>query len=115
MRLFVRFMLLCVALAPLDAACSPDEGGVYAPATGDGSTSTGGSLGGGGAGGSGGAGGAAQSDYALTWDGVGELCSVDGNPGECMDTGACAALDQFTSNPGYCNGPANIQCCAKTP
>jgi hypothetical protein len=42
-------------------------------------------------------------------------CSVDGNPGECTTVATCAALAQHTSTPGYCAGPADIECCVKTP
>jgi hypothetical protein len=42
-------------------------------------------------------------------------CSVDGNPGTCIEVSACAALADHTSNPGYCPGPADIECCTPTP
>jgi hypothetical protein len=35
--------------------------------------------------------------------------------GQCLDTSACAALGSYVSTPGYCPGPANIQCCTPTP
>ncbi len=35
--------------------------------------------------------------------------------GECMSTADCAALGDHTSTPGYCPGPADIQCCTKAP
>ncbi|HEY2368976.1 MAG TPA: hypothetical protein VGH87_21415 [Polyangiaceae bacterium] len=35
--------------------------------------------------------------------------------GTCMSTSDCAALGAYTSTPGLCPGPADIQCCAKTP
>lgn len=43
-------------------------------------------------------------------------CTVTttGKSGECMDTAACAALGNHESTPGYCPGPANIQCCTAT-
>jgi hypothetical protein len=45
----------------------------------------------------------------------GEACSVDGNPGECMDVSACALIADHTSTPGYCPGPASVECCTQTP
>jgi hypothetical protein len=42
-------------------------------------------------------------------------CSVDGDLGSCMTVSACAALTGYTSTPGYCPGPADIECCAPTP
>jgi hypothetical protein len=47
--------------------------------------------------------------------GGGSACSVDGNPGECISVAACAALGDHTSVPGYCPGPADIECCVDTP
>jgi len=43
-------------------------------------------------------------------------CTVTttGKTGECLDTAACAALGNHESTPGYCPGPANIQCCTST-
>jgi hypothetical protein len=35
--------------------------------------------------------------------------------GTCMSTSDCAALGAYSSTPGLCPGPADIQCCAKTP
>jgi hypothetical protein len=32
-----------------------------------------------------------------------------------MDVADCAAIPDYSPNPGYCPGPAEIQCCAKTP
>jgi hypothetical protein len=32
-----------------------------------------------------------------------------------MSTSDCAALGAYSSTPGLCPGPADIQCCAKTP
>jgi hypothetical protein len=42
-------------------------------------------------------------------------CSVNGNPGQCMDATACAGLPAFGPVSGYCPGPAAIQCCVLTP
>lgn len=39
-------------------------------------------------------------------------CDVDGAPGECLDVTLCT--DGGVSIPGYCPGPANIQCCIQT-
>ncbi|HEY8088463.1 MAG TPA: hypothetical protein VIF09_11475 [Polyangiaceae bacterium] len=38
-----------------------------------------------------------------------------GVSGECMTTSACAALGNHTSTPGFCPGPAGIECCTVTP
>jgi hypothetical protein len=35
--------------------------------------------------------------------------------GECMTTTACAALGGDVSTPGYCPGPATIECCTPAP
>jgi hypothetical protein len=35
--------------------------------------------------------------------------------GQCISTMACAALGSHTSTPGYCPGPADIECCTVTP
>ena len=47
--------------------------------------------------------------------GTGMLCSVDGNPGQCLDATACAALPSFSAVAGHCPGPANLRCCVLTP
>jgi hypothetical protein len=38
-------------------------------------------------------------------------CAVEGVPGNCMDTTACSAMTDHTSYPGFCPGPANVECC----
>ncbi|MFT3770918.1 MAG: SUMF1/EgtB/PvdO family nonheme iron enzyme [Minicystis sp.] len=38
-------------------------------------------------------------------------CTVEGVPGYCLDTAACDAMANHASTPGFCPGPANIQCC----
>jgi hypothetical protein len=40
-------------------------------------------------------------------DGSGQICSVDGNVGECRDYTTCSG----TSTAGLCSGGFNIQCC----
>jgi hypothetical protein len=45
----------------------------------------------------------------------GLACAVYGAPGQCLDVSTCAALGSHSSYPGYCPGPANIECCIKTP
>jgi hypothetical protein len=35
--------------------------------------------------------------------------------GDCLDTSACAAMSGYISTPGFCPGPANIQCCTEAP
>jgi len=42
-------------------------------------------------------------------------CAPFGAPGTCISTDACAALGDHSSYPGYCPGPADIQCCIVTP
>lgn len=42
-------------------------------------------------------------------------CAVNGNPGQCIDTGACSGLGGHMSTAGLCPGPANIQCCTTKP
>jgi len=62
----------------------------------------------------------ASSDAAITEAAsdaadASNACSVDGNPGECMTVMACASLADHTSTSGYCPGPADIECCTRTP
>ena len=33
----------------------------------------------------------------------------------CIEVSACAALGNYISTPGYCPGPADIECCMMTP
>ena len=47
--------------------------------------------------------------------GDGCFLTTVGVPGECMTTTACAALAGTVSTPGYCPGPADIQCCTQAP
>jgi hypothetical protein len=61
---------------------------------------------------------AQETDVAQPVDAASEAstaCSVDGNPGQCITTTACATLADHTSTPGYCPGPADIECCVMTP
>jgi hypothetical protein len=46
---------------------------------------------------------------------AGAPCTVGGAPGVCITVAACTALGSSTSTPGYCAGPADIQCCTDTP
>lgn len=41
--------------------------------------------------------------------------STVGVYGECITISACAAMAGWMSTPGYCPGPADIECCTKTP
>jgi hypothetical protein len=52
--------------------------------------------------------------YTLVASGSGSWgsCSVGGETGTCIDVGSCAAGN--VSTPGYCPGPANVQCCTPT-
>jgi hypothetical protein len=52
------------------------------------------------------------SDSADASNGCFESTGVSGT---CMSTSDCAALGAYSSTPGLCPGPADIQCCAKTP
>ena len=54
----------------------------------------------------------ATSDAADASNGCFESTGVWGT---CMSTSDCAALGAYSSTPGLCPGPADIQCCAKTP
>jgi len=47
--------------------------------------------------------------------GDGCFLSTVGVYGQCMTTTACAAMGSYTSTPGYCPGPAGIECCTPTP
>jgi hypothetical protein len=67
-----------------------------------------------GTGGSGGSNGASMGDAGPEGGTVTD-CSVDGNPGVCIEVSACAALPGHSSTPGYCPGPADIECCTETP
>jgi hypothetical protein len=42
-------------------------------------------------------------------------CSVDGVGGQCLDVTECAGRMGYTSTPGYCPGPAAIECCTLVP
>ncbi len=56
---------------------------------------------------------ATTADAAIDADPL--ACTVFGAPGECVLTSACAALGDHTAYPGHCAGPADIQCCIRTP
>lgn len=88
-------------------------------------TSTGGQGGrtdqggqGGGAGGTASAGGASAggaggttSTGGASGGGGWNACNVDGVDGECIDVVDCTG--DYAPTPGFCPGPANIQCCTK--
>jgi hypothetical protein len=46
---------------------------------------------------------------------AGPECAPFGAPGQCITVSACAALGNHSSYPGYCPGPAGIECCIVTP
>ena len=47
---------------------------------------------------------------------AGISCTLPGGTvGVCIDVEACAAMPGHASTPGYCPGPASIQCCAVAP
>jgi hypothetical protein len=45
----------------------------------------------------------------------GGSCEVFGAPGTCISTEACSSMETYSSYPGYCPGPDDIQCCIVTP
>jgi hypothetical protein len=45
----------------------------------------------------------------------GVSCTVDGRAGDCISTSSCHAEAGHASTPGYCPGPANIECCTAPP
>ena len=57
----------------------------------------------------------AALDAPLDVAGGGCFVSSVGVFGDCMTTTACAALGDHVSTPGYCPGPANIECCTSAP
>ena len=44
-----------------------------------------------------------------------DACVVDYDIGHCISTASCAAMPGYSSTPGLCPGPANIECCSLTP
>jgi formylglycine-generating enzyme len=96
-----RFASLAAALA-LVAACSSHGGAPHETSS---------SSGAGGSGGEGGSGKATDAGNADAADGATFDCAVLGVPGSCIDTAACAAMTDELSTPGYCPGPASIECC----
>lgn len=79
-----------------------------------------GATGGGAMGGGGGATGGSTSVSGGGGEGAGlpegEACEANGEAGTCVHVDVCSAAG-FTSIPGFCPGPAEIQCCvdAETP
>lgn len=109
-----RFTGFPAALALILLACSsaPHAGHTTSMS----GTGTGGEAGTGGegtgGGGTGGSGtGGSTADAGSDAEGTGTPCSVGGNAGTCMDVADCAKIADHTSTPGYCPGPANIECC----
>jgi hypothetical protein len=43
--------------------------------------------------------------------GAADECSVEGNAGQCLLVSTCADMAGYSSIPGYCPGPEDIQCC----
>jgi sulfatase modifying factor 1 len=73
---------------------------------------TGGSIVTSGSAGSGGGGtGGAETGGGGTGGMMGEPCEVGGKPGTCIDVADCTG--DYAPTPGYCPGPANIQCCTE--
>jgi hypothetical protein len=54
------------------------------------------------------------SSSSSTSSSGGVACNVHGVAGTCLDTAACATMAGYVSTPGYCPGPANIECCTST-
>lgn len=105
--------LVAALVASSVAACSGAPAGSEprsSSTAGTGSGGAGGAVGTGGASEDGGTGGGGDPDA-----GTGTDCSVDGVPGQCLEVSACAALTGYSSTPGYCPGPADIECCTMTP
>jgi hypothetical protein len=105
----------------LAAACTGGEGDDETT-TGSSSSIATSSAANGGEGGSGvttgigGAGGGATGASSVSSStGMPSDCAVDGIDGQCMDMAACDAMPGFVSTPGFCPGPANIQCCTDSP
>jgi hypothetical protein len=70
----------------------------------------------GGTGGMAGTGGSSDDGTGgMSPDGGPGVCSVDGAPGQCLEVSACAALPGYSSTPGHCPGPADVECCTMTP
>jgi formylglycine-generating enzyme len=93
--------------APGTGGSAPGTGG-SAPGTGGSAPGTGGSAPG--TGGSAPGTGGAPTDAGPA-DGATFDCAVEGVPGNCIDTAACAAMTDHLSTSGLCPGAANIECC----
>jgi hypothetical protein len=110
--LFLVFLAAC--------ANAPGKGTSSHPSSSAG-TGSGGAGGAGGSAASGEAGGAAGSGGSIdagpgdASPEAGAACEVGGEPGQCLEVSACAALSGYSSTPGYCPGPADIQCCTMGP
>lgn len=119
-----RLLGASVTVASLLAACSgagmhetdPSEGGD------GGEGGVGGTASLGGSGGEGGFGGTVTSTTTTGSTTTGTTssttttftdfdCEVAGVMGQCLDVSDCAAIPNYHSTPGFCPGPANIQCC----
>jgi hypothetical protein len=107
--------LVCFALAVGAPACTEDPdptNPTEASSSAASVTSAGGS--GGAIAGTGGAGGD-NTAMASSSSGVLSDCAVDGIAGQCIDVVLCDAMDDWVSTPGFCPGPAAIQCCTESP
>ncbi len=103
---------------PPGGATHASSSSTAAASSGSGGAGGAGGAGSGGAQETGGAGGAGGSTEAGTGGGSpdgGAACSVEGTPGQCMEVAACAAMPGYSSTPGYCPGPADVECCTMTP
>jgi hypothetical protein len=112
-----RFAWIAAALGPalaIASACSGGDGGRSAAggggarAAGGATSATGGNGGGGGDRATGGSGGRDAGDAS---DGAMFDCDVLGEPGYCEATESCQAMSMHAPWPGFCPGPADIECC----
>jgi hypothetical protein len=120
LRLFVLFLVACGGTSKGGSTQSTQ--GASSSGSGTGSTGSGGATGGGGAGGGsggtvgmGGTGGSGVTGTGGASGDAGTPCSVGSTPGECLEVSACKAMSGYSSTPGYCPGPADVECCTMGP
>jgi hypothetical protein len=103
--------LALVLTALVVAACGDDNGGGAGEAGAGGAGYGNGGMGGSGSTAVGQASVSASSGIA---GGLpdGEPCEVDGKAGVCVDVEIC--VGDYAPTPGFCPGPANIQCCTES-
>lgn len=106
MRRWVTALLLCLAL-PFAGGCS---GAIEPPPVDAGDEPGGGAVDGGLAPQTDGG-----ADAGVADGGAGCFLSSVGVSGECETLTTCSALADHVSTPGYCPGPADVQCCTRAP